>query len=301
MRKVLLMVVGLAGLALLCGTGELLAQTDTATNAGNTVNGDASDSRLQGMPTRDTGVGSSGASSATSGVGGSGTVGTPETSGTSTTGTTSGVGGSGTSGTGTVGSTGSVPSGSAQPAGGTGTGTAEVQQSVLQLQQDVAQLRQELAQVRTQLDNMSTNTGVGGSGQAGVAPSGSQAGATADSSTNSSGTAQQGAVAGGTSPGAPPRAGTAQETGARSPAGQGLAVVNAIYTGTVRSVSGGHLVLLDEEGKPFSVELGKQTVVLRKGQRISAEELKEGTRVRAVVDMISGHNQAKEVTTLPAK
>lgn len=301
MRKVLLMVVGLAGLALLCGAGELLAQTDTATNAGNTVGGDASDSRLQGMPTQDTGQGSSGASSATSGVGGSGTVGTSDTSGTSATGATNGVSGSAPLGTGTAGNTGSVSSGSAQTAGGTTTGTVEVQQSVVQLQQDVAQLRQEMAQLRAQLDNMGANTGVGGSGQAGVAPSSSQAGATANSSTSLSGTAQQGAVAGETSPGAPLRAGTAQETGAHSTAAQGRAVVNAIYTGTVRSVSGGHLVLLDEQGKPFTVEVGDRTLVLSKGQRISLEGLKEGTHVRAVVDMISGHNQATEITTIPAK
>ena len=49
------------------------------------------------------------------------------------------------------------------------------------------------------------------------------------------------------------------------------------------------------------MELGDKTRVLRKGQPISAQELTEGTRVRAVVDMLAGHNQAMEVTTLPAK
>jgi hypothetical protein len=78
-------------------------------------------------------------------------------------------------------------------------------------------------------------------------------------------------------------------------------VVDAIYTGTVRSVSAGQLVLLDETGQPFTVELGNKTRVLRNGQRISAQDLKKGTRVRATVDMLSGRNQATEVTTLPAK
>ena len=87
----------------------------------------------------------------------------------------------------------------------------------------------------------------------------------------------------------------------RSTTAPGEAVVNAIYTGTVRSVSSGRLVLLDEEGKPFTVELGDRTRVLRNGQRISAQELKEGTRVRATVDMLSGRNQATEVITLPKR
>ena len=78
-------------------------------------------------------------------------------------------------------------------------------------------------------------------------------------------------------------------------------MVDAIYTGTVRSVSARQLVLLDEAGQPFTVELGSQTRVLRNGQRISAQDLKKGTRVRATVDMLSGHNQATEVKTLSTK
>jgi hypothetical protein len=75
--------------------------------------------------------------------------------------------------------------------------------------------------------------------------------------------------------------------------------VNAIFTGTVRSASGGQLVLLDEEGQPFTVELGQRTRVVRDGKRISLQQLKPGTRVRATVDLLSGHNQATEITLLP--
>jgi hypothetical protein len=179
---------------------------------------------------------------------------------------------------------------------------AQQSQTVLQLQQEVVQLRQQVTQLRAQLDSANANAGTGGSGQTGVAPSRAPSGTTtADQGTASTGTAPQGAVVGGTPPGTPLRAGTAQETGARSTPDRGEAVVDAIYTGTVRSVSGGRLVLLDEEGKSFTVELGDRTRVLRNGQRISAQELKQGTRVRATVDMLSGHNQAKEVTTLPAR
>jgi uncharacterized small protein (DUF1192 family) len=227
MRKVILTVVGLVGLSLLlCGSGELLAQTDS-TSAGNTASGNA-------------------------------------------------------------------------------TGLTASPQTVQQLQQQVVQLQQEVARLRAQLDSVTASQAVGGSGQAGVAPSGAQAGATSNPGETSSGTAPEGTVAGGTPPGTPLRAGTAQETGARGTTAQGSstsgeAVVNAIYTGTVRSVSGGRLELLDDEGKPFTVELGKQTRVLRNGQRISAQELKQGTRVRATVDMLSGRSQATEVTTLPAR
>ncbi|MFL5344993.1 MAG: hypothetical protein ACJ8AT_09365 [Hyalangium sp.] len=299
MRNVMLAVVGLVGLVLLCGSGVLLAQSDT-TNPGNAVDADAADSRLQGMSTQGTSEGGLRVSFGTSGVGGSETSsGTGPTSGTGGNGT---VGTSDTAGPGATAGPGSLASGAGQTVGAAGTGTTGLSQSVQQLQQEVTQMRQELAQLRAQLDNVSANTGVGGSGQAGVAPSGSSSGAAANPSTASNGTAPQGAaVAGGTSSGTPLRAGTAQETGARSTAAQGEAVVNAIYTGRVRSVSAGRLVLVDEAGKPFTVELGDKTRVLRKGQRISAQELKEGTRVRAVVDMLSGHSQATEVTTLPTK
>lgn len=272
MQKVMLAVVGLLGLALLCGSGALLAQSDT-TNAGNTVDADAADSRLQGTPAQGTSEGGPAVSFGTSGVGGTGAAGTA----------------------------GTVASGAGQSAGAVSTGTAGTSQSVEQLQQQVVQLQQEVAQLRAQLANANANTGTGGSGEAGVAPSGAAPEESANSSTASDEMAQPEAVAGGTAPGTALRAGTAEETGVRSTADRGEAVVNAIYTGTVRSVSGGRLVLLDEEGKPFTVELGDRTRVLRNGQRIAAHELKKGTRVRAVVDMLSGHNQATEVTTLSGR
>ena len=111
MRKVLLTVVGLAGLALLCGSGEMLAQTQPVPSTGNTVDADAADSRLQGMQTRDTGGSNPGVSFGTSGVVGSGPAGT-------TTGTTSTSSTSSTS----------------------GASTQALQQEVVQLRQQVAQL-----------------------------------------------------------------------------------------------------------------------------------------------------------------
>jgi hypothetical protein len=178
----------------------------------------------------------------------------------------------------------------------------ELRQSVLQLQGEVAQLRQELAQVRSELANVTANTGVGGSGQAGTAPAGAGAG----QNTTAGGASAQGGVGGSGTAGreTPLRAGTSEETGQRGPQARdtdnaGDAVVNAIYTGKVRSVSNKALVLLDDNGQPFTVEVGAQTRFISKGQRISAQQLKQGTRVRAIVDLLSGREQATEVTTLP--
>jgi hypothetical protein len=178
----------------------------------------------------------------------------------------------------------------------------ELRQSVLQLQGEVAQLRQELAQVRAELANVTANTGVGGSGLAGVAPTGAGVG----QGSTAGGASAQGAVGGSGTEGrdTPLRAGTSAETGqrgaqARDTDNAGEAVVNAIYTGKVRSVSNRALVLLDDSGQPFTVEVGAQTRFISKGQRISAQQLKQGTRVRAIVDLLSGRNQATEVTTLP--
>ena len=255
MRNVTLTVMGIAGLSLLlCGSGEVLAQTDRTAFPPGAPGSDAADSRVQSMTPGDGGVGAG------------------------------------------------------QAAGGAGASPADLRQSVLQLQSEVAQLRQELAQVRTELANVTSNTGVGGSGQAGVAPAAAPTGAGAGQNAATGGSSAQGTVSSGAGgQGTALRAGTAQETaqrGAQVPAdtdNAGEAVVNAIYTGKVRSVSDRQLVLLDDAGQPFTVELGPRTRFISRGQRIPAQQLKQGTRVRATVDMLSGRNQATEVTTLPER
>ena len=123
--------------------------------------------------------------------------------------------------------------------------------------------------MRAELNALSSAMGVGGSGQAGT-----------------QGPAQPGSTTQGTA------AGGTQEVGE--------AMVNAIYTGTVRSVSVDQLVLLDEDGQAFAVELGERTRVFRDGERITARQLEEGTRVRATVDLLAGHQQAMEIVTLPS-
>jgi hypothetical protein len=170
----------------------------------------------------------------------------------------------------------------------TDTGAArvdtELRQTVLQLQGELAQVRQELAQVRQELDALAVGTGVGGSGQGGGTPAGAPR-----QDANRTGASE------------PLRAGTAQETrgSARDTSNAGEAVVNAIYTGTVRSVSDGQLVLVDE-GEPLTLRLGDRTRVYQNGQSISARQLKAGTRVRVTVDLVGRGDQVTEITTLPA-
>jgi TolA-binding protein len=265
MRKVTLTVVGLLGLSLLlCGSDEVLAQTDTRAFPPGSPGSDATDSRLQGTPSVDVDAGTGGA--------------------------------------------GAVATETGQAAGGAGASSTELQQTVQQLQGEVARLQQELALAREQLANVTrNNTGAGGAGQAGVAPTPTPTGASAGQNTPASGEPGQGAVPGGTtSQGTAPTAGTSPSTAQRgTQAGAtndpGAAVVHAIYRGKVRSVSNRQLVLIDDSGQPFTVELGAQTRFISKGQRISAQELKQGTRVRATVDLLSGHNQAMEVATLPER
>ncbi len=267
MRKATWTTLGFVVLSvLLCGSGELLAQSDTAVSPADPVERDATDTRVRGTAPGDARVGTPGStvSAAAQGTGGSG--------------------GATTAAAGTGGAT-----------GGTGAGSAELRRTVLQLQADMARMSQELAQVRAQLAELNSSVGVGGSGQA-VGGSG-QAG-------------EQTRAQGTTAPrGNSPR--DPEDRGAPDPTtvGRGTlnrttdpgeAVVNAIYTGTVRSVSARELVLLDEEGQSFTVELGERTRVMRDGKRITARQLQKGTRVRATVDLLAGHNQAMEVIALPS-
>ncbi len=148
-----------------------------------------------------------------------------------------------------------------------GASTVELQQGVLQLQAEVARLRQEVARLRAELANVSATVGVGGAGQAGGAQPATQPG--------------------GAQPVAPP--------GTTVP---GEAVVNAIYTGTVSSVSQGRLQLLDD-GQVLTLELGERTRVYRDGRSISVGQLEEGTRVRVTVDLVGLDNEATEISVLP--
>lgn len=155
------------------------------------------------------------------------------------------------------------------------TDTAALRQTVRQLQSEVAGMQRELAQLRSELASMNPEVGVGGSGP--------QTGVTAPASH-------------------PPTAQTQDTASAPSATGTGKARVDAIYTGTVRSVSGGKLVLVDGEGQAFPVALGKNTVMREaNGQRITSKQLEPGMPVRATVDLLSqSGNEASDITVLPA-
>ncbi|MBN8230046.1 hypothetical protein JYK02_21255 [Corallococcus macrosporus] len=114
-------------------------------------------------------------------------------------------------------------------------------------------------------------------------------------------------------PGTDPNAGTGGtgntgtgNTGTRAPpattpsgssaAQQGVAVVDAIYRGTVRSVSPKEVVI-DNEGLRLPLEIGTQTRIVRDGENIGVTELKEGERVRATVNIV-GRSHTREIAVL---
>jgi outer membrane murein-binding lipoprotein Lpp len=155
------------------------------------------------------------------------------------------------------------------------TDTAALQQTVQRLQSEVAGMQEELAQLRSELASLNPQAGVGGSG------SQTQTGVTAPASH-------------------PPTAQSQDTASVPSTSATGKARVDAIYTGTVRSVSGDRLVLEDAEGKSFPIALGKNTAMrAANGQRISSSQLTPGTPVRATVDLLSqSGNEAAQVTVL---
>ncbi|RKG69094.1 hypothetical protein D7V88_40325 [Corallococcus terminator] len=86
-------------------------------------------------------------------------------------------------------------------------------------------------------------------------------------------------------------------TPAPSPsAQQGIAVVDAIYTGVVKSVSSKEVVIVDD-GTRLPLEIGTGTRILREGQAIGVNQLKEGEKVRAVVNIV-GKSHTREIAVL---
>ncbi|RKH90769.1 hypothetical protein D7Y21_05125 [Corallococcus sp. AB045] len=77
---------------------------------------------------------------------------------------------------------------------------------------------------------------------------------------------------------------------------QGVAVVDAIYRGKVRSVSDKEVVI-DNEGTRLPLEISTQTRIVRDGEDIRVTELKEGERVRATVNLV-GRSHTREIAVL---
>ncbi|WP_163991017.1 hypothetical protein [Pyxidicoccus caerfyrddinensis] len=212
-------------------------------------------------------------------------------------------------------------SGQASPAGE----DADLQRSVAELRAEVSQLRQEVTRLRAQVAEPGTGgsgagtgdtradtarsgegPGTGGSGsvgdtdaQAGSAGSAQGTGVTGEQA----GTASAGQGTGG--------AGTPQGTGVKSPVvsdvppagsnvptARGTAVVNAVYTGKLISVSPRQVVIDTGSDVSLTLGVGPGTQVLRDGRNIGALQLKKGEQVRAVVDMV-GQHQTLEIAVLP--
>ncbi|WP_147454670.1 hypothetical protein [Corallococcus sp. AB038B] len=97
---------------------------------------------------------------------------------------------------------------------------------------------------------------------------------------------------GNTGTGAPPSTAKPSAPGAS----QGVAVVDAIYRGKVRSVSD-TVVVIDNDGSRLPLEISTQTRVVRDGEDIGVTELKEGERVRATVNLV-GRSHTREIAVL---
>ncbi|RYZ39542.1 MAG: hypothetical protein EOO72_09060 [Myxococcaceae bacterium] len=90
---------------------------------------------------------------------------------------------------------------------------------------------------------------------------------------------------------------TGAPAAAPAPAAQeGIAVVDAIYTGVVTKVSSKEVVIVDA-GTRLPLEIGTGTRILRDGQAIRVNQLKEGEKVRAVVNIV-GKSHTREIAVL---
>nr|WP_253910628.1 hypothetical protein [Pyxidicoccus fallax] len=207
------------------------------------------------------------------GVGGSGTpVGTGDTrAGTAARGT----GGSGSAGAGQgTGGEGTAGMGTAQGTGGggtAGTGTAQGTGG---------------AGTETQGNAQGTGAGASGTGR-GTGGAGT------------AGTGQGTGGAGATGRGSAPVVSDVPPSGSNVPAPSGTQMVNAIYTGEVRSVSGNQVVIGLETGAPLVLDVDARTRVFRNGRGIGVRQLEKGEQVRAVVDLV-GQDQTLEIAVLPA-
>lgn len=79
-------------------------------------------------------------------------------------------------------------------------------------------------------------------------------------------------------------------------ASPGIAVVDAIYRGKVRSVSDKEVVI-DNDGSRLPLEISTQTRIVRDGEPIRVTELQEGERVRATVNLV-GRSHTREIAVL---
>ncbi|WAM26329.1 hypothetical protein [Myxococcus sp. NMCA1] len=162
----------------------------------------------------------------------------------------------------------------------TSTDAAALQREVDQLRAELLQLRQEVTQLRGQ---------VTGTGSAGIPP-----GARVVSPQRET-AAQQGT--GGT--GAAGVVNDVPPEGSDVPSPPGTAVVDAVYTGVVRSVGDTEVAIAVGDGPPLTLRVDPRTRVFRDGRNIALRKLKPGEHVRAVVNLLD-EERTMEISVLPS-
>jgi len=161
---------------------------------------------------------------------------------------------------------------------------ANLQSEVTQLRAELSQLRQEVTQLRAQVEG--AQPGTGGSG----VPPGARVVSPRRETTEPEGT--EGAGAPGAASGAPP-------AGPNAPSPSGKAVVDAVYTGVVRSVGEREVALALGSGPPLTLHVDPRTRVQRDGRNISLRQLEPGEHVRAVVNLLD-NDRTMEISVLPS-
>lgn len=160
------------------------------------------------------------------------------------------------------------------------TDAAALQREVNQLRAELLQLRQEVTQLRGQ---------VAGTGGAGIPPGARvvspQRDTAAQQDTGTGG-------AGGVVSDVPP-------AGSDVPSPPGTAVVDAVYTGVVRSVGDAEVAIAVGDGPPLTLRVDPQTRVFRDGRNIALRKLEPGEQVRAVVNLLD-EERTMEISVLPS-
>jgi hypothetical protein len=184
---------------------------------------------------------------------------------------------------------------------------AQQRLAVARLRTEIARLEQQLAQTRARLSEAESGmggSGQGGSGQGGSGQGGSGTAGIGDANAEAPGAApgvgdvSAPGVGGGTSIGTGSTVGRAPDNRPAT-SNQGYAEANVIYTGRIRSVSAQRLVL-DDSGIVNTMQVAPNVRVLRDGQQVSLQSLREGTFVRASADLYAHGNPVTEIQVLPA-
>ncbi|WP_164012036.1 hypothetical protein [Pyxidicoccus trucidator] len=160
--------------------------------------------------------------------------------------------------------------------------------TVAELRAEVSQLREDVRRLRAQVAELDGEGSSPGDARADAVRSGAGAAQGTGGSGTAGGTGTQAPIVSDVPP-----------TGSGMRAPTGTAVVNAVYTGVVRSVSEQQVVIEMEDGAELRLSLYPKTQVLREGRSIGVKQLKKGEQVRAVVDLV-GQDKTLEIAVLPA-